>query len=231
MFKNYLWIFFTIIVASCANEDISAPMEKQCQHDANIESDLSNALNKAAKLKEIIYGDSMPVKHELSKLNIEPVMCTATRSEDTPSYYIVNYGNDEGYAVITTIPGMDQVQAISDKGSLHISDTISNKGLAAFFSNLDANISQLYASNAVNPIDTTTHDFQPLIRNERTEKLKPLLNVNVRNWHQDEPYNQDGTVTSETFGYELKAVKDFEKLQYAPLATATIFSDLKAAQD
>ena len=176
-------------MGGCVSED--ALLSHTEEYDRNIleetKESLLIALEEARVLRKEIYGESIGTRGNDVDLKIEPIVKYQTRTEGDTLYYIVNYGDKDGYAVLTTIPGQEMVHAISNEGSLHIADTVENKGLAAFFGNLEANIMSV-TYPVVTP-DTTIHDFQPFVRNEKTEHLPPLLEANVRYWHQDSPYN------------------------------------------
>lgn len=174
-----------MLLVGCASDDVLPPPSDT--QTVQTSSRLADALADADAIKEKIYGTST---RSASLLDIVPICSAETRAETDTLFYIVNYGDNEGYAVLSTLPGMESVQAISNEGSLNISDTIGNKGLAAFFDNLEAeSLNAVAAQSSINASDTTTHDFQPIIRNEGTEKIGPHLTLVVRNWHQDYPYN------------------------------------------
>lgn len=62
-----------------------------------------------------------------------------TRSVDTNDtlYYIINYGDNEGFAVLSANRDLGYIYAIGDEGHLFIKDSVENKGVAKFFRTLN----------------------------------------------------------------------------------------------
>lgn len=185
---NFLILLSLLFIGCTSSEPINDDIRKDYQaiDSQPISELLAQSLAEASALRTRLFGESHSTRSG-EILNIQPIVYPDTRSQSDTAYYIVNYGDNEGYAVLSTQESMDKVWAISDEGNLHISDTVNNKGLAIFFENLFAE--SIAVKSSVQPTDTTIHDFQPMIRNEGTEKIGPLLHRSVRKWHQDYPYN------------------------------------------
>ncbi len=189
MKSKLLIALFPILVAGCAGQDMTEPdvhpkgsASVSCANKA-----LESAMNEAEKLKIEIYGES--TRSNAKFASIEPVVMMSTRSSENDTIYIVNYGDDEGFSVVTTAPGLESVHAVSNQGSLHISDTINNKGLAAFFSNLNYELNANSAIARPTLPDSTLQPEMPLVRNYRISHKQPMLTPVVRSWHQDYPFN------------------------------------------
>lgn len=147
---------------------------------------IKDALKAAAQTREEFFGLST---RSVSNPDVKTVYATAgTRSEGEPMYYIINYGDDNGFAVASADSRVETIQAISDEGRLQMEDTVNNKGLAMFFSDLNAQYSGYNPYYPNNPKDTTIQII-PTIPTVKTEKVGPLLSKAVRQWHQDIPFN------------------------------------------
>ena len=104
----------------------------------------------------------------------------ATRSEATDSLlYLINYDDDLGFAVIGRSVYSRPLYAFSDSGSISMTDTIKNKGLAMFF---EDTFNDLAIGGDLIPINP-----HPIYVANRVD---PLLNENVAKWDQEYPFNQ-----------------------------------------
>lgn len=115
----------------------------------------------------------------------------ATRSADDDEmfgFYIVNYENDGGFAMLSADRRREAVYAISDEGSLHLSDTLDNKGLSWYINNHMTTL-DLIPTPAV-PIDTLTP--KPDNPKITTTMLvpQPMLQGFMAQFSQDNPFNK-----------------------------------------
>lgn len=118
----------------------------------------------------------------------------ATRSdENNPLYYVINYENDEGFAVVGARKGLEGVYAISDSGELSISDTTDNPGLAIFFDLLPTTPRPTSGYPDYEGPDSTliTKPFEPVVYIDKSDSVPPLLPRAIRSWDQNPPYNND----------------------------------------
>ncbi len=113
-----------------------------------------------------------------------------TRSSETsgkPQYYLVNYENDEGFAVLSADKRLGTVFAIAEDGNLSLEDTIGNPGLANFFSGLDKMANSLSLRDSLivigpsNPIDSI---YQLVVEWSVPPKMPPM----VQKWPGSEQY-------------------------------------------
>lgn len=80
-----------------------------------------------------VFGGTR-TKHSLSLKGFEVLgkLQTQTRSNDESSsygYYILNFEDNAGFAIVSADRRRNDLYAISDEGSLHLSDTLENAGL------------------------------------------------------------------------------------------------------
>ena len=98
--------------------------------------------------------------------------------------YIVNYDDEKGFAVVSSDKRLRPIYAVSDSGSLHIRDTVSNKGLAIFFNIVNEDIA-LTASKQPSGFFGANNKFIVL-----NAQVPPLLWPGTRLWSQLAPYNK-----------------------------------------
>lgn len=163
------------------------------------------------KSEEVVYSDSYVSLEEALK-NMDPIFSTlengtrtSTRSvksvevynrvktrsgEDSP-YYIVNYENNEGFAILSSDSRLTPVVAFSDTGSFELSDTLENKAIGFFLNSLplppksDTNAT-IKPGITFDPTDPGNPFQSPVHK----KVISPRLDYTVRNsWHQESPFN------------------------------------------
>ena len=60
-----------------------------------------------------------------------------SRSEETPNYYVFNFDNNQGYAIMSGDERMPSLIALTDSGSFNENDSFDNPGLDIFYAKLD----------------------------------------------------------------------------------------------
>ena len=68
-------------------------------------------------------------------------------------FYIVNYANNQGFAVLSADKRLAPVYAISDKGSLNESDTLKNPALKSFFMQMRVDAQNIQNGTGIGPVD------------------------------------------------------------------------------
>lgn len=177
-----------IFLCGCSEDGLSSPSDLQ-KTDAAVRS-LSEGLDDA----NIAFGKMFETSTRSATRRVGTVECIGrgTRSSETPAYYIVNYANDEGFVILSTDRRKESVFAISDKGSLHLSDTIVNKGLAWYIKDIES-----LNDNTVNPNNKISLDTVPAVlpTDKFTIVALPLLGdltipPGLFDFHQRAPYNK-----------------------------------------
>lgn len=100
------------------------------------------------------------------------------------NFYLVNYEDDKGFALLSSDKRLPAIYAISDTGSMYIQDTIDNKPLAMFFQSVKYSVA---ATNA-NPHTYTWEDFHNY-KFIAGAQVPPLLSFGARRFGQENPYN------------------------------------------
>jgi hypothetical protein len=132
LIKHVTAMVTLLLVASCSSVDEPKLNNSTNNADKNfisIEQALTNADSEfQAMFRTTRSGRAVT---EIETLNRH------TRSEDADSlygFYLVNY--EDGFALLSADARRPEVLAISDEGSMHLSDTISNKTLATYLSTI-----------------------------------------------------------------------------------------------
>lgn len=188
---NLFFLGFLLVTTACSSDYPINPQPTTItpkQH--RFFTNQNEAIKIADDARKKYFGDE--TRSSIGR-KIELISKHPSRSaEEEGMYYIINYGENEGFAVISADKRVSSLQAISDTGSLSITDTIQNKNLAFFFDNLEMQYSGLPTPGpgtgpGTTPIDTLT-PF-PVIPIRNTVTVRPLLATAVRQWHQYYPYN------------------------------------------
>lgn len=173
-------------MSSC-NSDEPALNVSDTEHvsDSNFIS-LDEALMNANSAFKAMLGKNRAATR--SEINAELFMPRKTRAnqEGLYGYYIVNYGEDEGFALLSADKRRTPVFALSENGSMHLADTSSNKGLNWYLND--------YLAAGFNPglptIPDSVVNYDPYSLGTRTYYCEPLLKGFLSKFHQKTPYNK-----------------------------------------
>lgn len=187
-FFKFLNVLVICILFGACSEDLS--IQDKFQPDEKVENSkfipIEEALLHADELFSKIGDNTRSSMRNV--ISVECVKSLQTRSEadNDTLYYIVNYQNEEGFAVLSANRDLGYVYAISDEGHLSFEDTVTNKGVAQFFNRLNTYISNPTPTPNPNdsllkpsPIDST------LINPAKfpvEELMSPLLPKNLQRW-------------------------------------------------
>lgn len=103
---------------------------------------------------------------------------TRSESDTTAKYYLVNYENDGGFAVLSADERIGEVFAIGEEGNLSKEDTVGNLGLTLFFNGVDAISENIEYTDSV--LKTFKKDSTV---NLYSERVIPMLPKPVAMWH------------------------------------------------
>lgn len=135
---------------------------------------------------------------------------------DAISFHIINYDNDEGFAIVSADDRTTSVYAFSDTGNFNIADTTFNKGLAIFLEGAVASCRDEIAQAAVD--ESTLSAPAPLLDQrvplppdgidlvlfsdgttyglKTTTSMMTTENLLSTHWRQSSPYNYYCPVTN-----------------------------------
>lgn len=227
----YFFGVFTalILLFSCSEED-ALLLNDSSYVDCKVPSNphrvsLENALAQADALLSQLSSDESKTRVGRSVKSVEYTLNAITRSalEDAPidtALYVVNYADNQGFALLGADDRLQPIYAISDEGSFSFEDTIENKGLADWLREVDVDIKM---SEYNITIDTTLNPPTPPINiDDRTvtvlKKVNPYLGKYQRLWGQNGNFNSY-CFNQYTFSYQ--------KVGCVPLAVGMIMSYYK----
>lgn len=177
-------------MVSCSQEELVKPDNVQSLPEQSATHvSLREALKKADRILDKI-GEPATRSAARTVKSVEYIGGSGTRADgDDPLYYVVNYDNNEGFAVLGADSRLDGVYAISDKGHLDMNDTTENLGLNIFFRSLPDR-----ANLPINPKDSMNTGTEPWVDRlditiDLSYKYEPVLTSAVSKWHQQYPFN------------------------------------------
>lgn len=190
MKKFFLYCVLTFFLVGCVADD-----QNELSVKGKEESPYFVSLEEALKSLEPIYesisatrseSESMPSVRSVEYLMGDIVRTRTTDEVVNPMFYVVNFENDKGFAILSSDKRALPVYAFSDEGSISISDTARNPGLKHY---IDGILAAGISPGGSHGTDSIFGGLQP-IATVLNMVCEPLLNVNVRKWHQKYPYNK-----------------------------------------
>lgn len=199
--RNYvlllIMLVMTIVSVSCSSDlDQFEGYDNEKQMASNpYLIPLSEAISNGDAMFNLVYNSkntrSKRGIKDLSILKLDKM--TRSANSDDNGYYIVNYENDGGFALLSADSRRTLVLALSDVGNLFASDTISNKGLSWYLNDYLPNYENVQriipGLNPGNPKDTTIQG-PVVIENRKEIYSAPLLQGFMSQFHQNAPYNK-----------------------------------------
>lgn len=183
-----MYLILVFLLMGCTSEEILMR-----ENSDNLPSNGTRiSLEDALKAVEPLFEGIDDVSTRSGSRSVSSVeylgRCGKTRSHMTGSdtlFYLVNYSNNEGFAMLAADRRLESVYAISSEGSLSMQDTIVNPALKDFF--------ETAFSQAQYIVDNTSAEIDPylVIKNNIVYKAGPLLKEFVAmNWRPTEPFNK-----------------------------------------
>ena len=182
----------SLIAVACADPELevmtdkSDPVTTQSVRQRTLEEALTSAENWFAMMDDETRGIPRRIK------SVEYVSSASrTRSGDIDTLmYLVNYDDDQGFALLGRPSTSKEIYAISGEGALDMSDTVYNKPLAMFMASAreDAQIAIPIPPGITLP--PGMKDSLDYVSDTRLlRKVAPMLPDNVSKWSQGYPYN------------------------------------------
>lgn len=197
---NLLFISAFLII-SCNTED-----ETLTTNDVNAENEYFVTLDSALQIANDFFyklhnEDSsdtrLSIKRIVSNVTLLDVLGTKTRSSLSNiggQVYLINYSNNNGFAIISADKRLRPIYAISDEGQLNLSDTIRNIPIKMFFDKLSIDVANSLIESRNVPY--VIH-YDSCSYNVVASQAEPVLSRKVREWHQEYPYNNYCPVLSD----------------------------------
>lgn len=199
-----------LVVSACASDEPAVSPQTPNQRISNRQyrKTVDEALTSADRMFALIDGQAKT----RSPRSVESIQVigngdgSQTRGGDAGAdtmLYLVNYADNQGFALLSSDWRTKPIYAISDEGTLNLSDTVFNKGLALFMENARADYDYMVAASGDST--KTGPDF-PLIPGGGIDRpvlpdpddykfevkmdVKPILGYYPSRWGQRNPYNK-----------------------------------------
>lgn len=162
MKKFHFLFLLTLLLSACANADMDPPRhESSTRSEAlSIEDAISIANNAACIFENSARGNH---QRECESVSVIRTANSRSSSNDT-SLYVVNYANNNGFAIISALPSDDPLLGITDHGNFN-SQTYNENANFAFF--LDCAVS--YANSCA---DSYSEHMPPAIPMVESKVIK-----------------------------------------------------------
>lgn len=168
-FKNLttLLLFLIIMASQSCSDEMPEPISSE--KSVPIQSDyisIDEAISMAINASSLLASDT-----ETRTFNLRAVDTTSpyvalttdgTRSNNDTTLYVVNYANNQGYAIISHRRIEKPILAVTAQGNITTTDSIINNGIKFFLETAES-----YAVNA--PIASASPAFEPPIEAEQWE--------------------------------------------------------------
>lgn len=139
---KFLFILMVIFLGACSQDMVmNVPKEEPIEVSSKIE------IGEALKNAEAVFAE-LGGGTRSSNRTVKSIQCVAsyngTRGSELADtmYYLVNYDNEAGFAVLSANRNNGLIFAIGEEGNLTFEDTVGNKCISRFFSYLDEKISR-----------------------------------------------------------------------------------------
>lgn len=191
-----LLLIVAITLNSCSDNDLTPEPEVPSQHnlDSNLIS-LDEALQNAENHFKNFFTNTRSSK-SVKSVEIKGCLTRSAENSALYGYYLVNYGEDNGFALLSADRRRRPVIAISNNGAMHFSDTLYNIGLRWYLKDALERIDSLAMTEGFEVggkpgLDSTYYaELEPWI-NQSGKKVhsEPLLK-SLTKFHQGSPYNK-----------------------------------------
>ncbi|MDE7414385.1 MAG: C10 family peptidase [Muribaculaceae bacterium] len=188
--KLHLLVVSLLALTACVSQETDFKIRNtihEAQEKTDVKISPEEAVNNAEKYFAALEDGTRSNKR--TAYNISVVGFGGTRGENgkvltDTLYYLINYENENGFALMSADRRIPELLAISEEGNLDLNDTTFNKGLAAFIDLL--------------PTSGNQYDDVILPSEDVVSVGKPMLSRYVRLWCQQSPYNKYCPINSAT---------------------------------
>lgn len=157
---------------------------------------LEEALGNADRFFDIIEGKTRSNRRVKSVEKISAAHNTRSGEKATEGYYIVNYENDGGFAVLSADRRLGTIFAIGEEGSVSLADTINNPTLGVFFNELNNTASTPMLRDSLIAVPWVPQDSLSYMR--LVEQIEPKIPRNIAKWPGNETYGVLGQYSALT---------------------------------
>jgi hypothetical protein len=189
-FKTLIYLALPLIVVSCqdsANSDLQTSNGKLYAQSDSIRS-IDDAIEIANTAAIEFFGENTRSKPRIAtkSSNVTPIYAQLSRSdEESPVLYVVNYDNDEGFAVITANSNLVPVLAVTEEGSYTVGE-VTNTGFDDYMTLAISNINRI---GIIKPTITITEKFKEFKTETSDYTMADIPAKLAVKWGQDYIYN------------------------------------------
>lgn len=182
-----------LLVGGCADKDSLLVGEAPTTNISHpVTRSVDDALSIADKLFMALEEKDTPTRDPSRRVAKIDCMLSGTRTRSNFAdtlLYIINYADNQGFALIGGPKDSEGVYAFSESGNFNIADTVNNKALASYLKLVENDIVTSITLPNPGPIGGDLIFFYHII-----SRVNPMLNINIAAWNQDPPYNNDAPV-------------------------------------
>lgn len=186
--NRIIYLILVFLMIGCTSEEIFLKEIDEYPLENPSRISLGEALKSAETIFECIDDAATrgSVRHVSSVEYIGgPDLTRSCSSGSDTLFYLVNFADNKGFAMLAADKRLENVYAISSEGALSLGDTVSNPCLKDFF--------ETAFSQARYIVDNNTAVVDPylVIKNNTVYTAGPLLKEYVAmNWRQTAPFNK-----------------------------------------
>lgn len=175
-----------MLLGACSDSHLMSPDNQTPIASTSNAVSIEEALHNADLYFSNIYGEATR-STERTAISVEMIHHGTRSSQDADAlegFYVVNYADDNGFAILSADRRLEPVYAISNTGQLHLADTLDNKGLSWYINQAIPVMSNAPLSGNFPGIS------QPALPTDFWVTIKlPLLNGVLAKFSQGAPYN------------------------------------------
>lgn len=187
--KIFFWGML-LILSSCSQDDIIKDFEKYPTSSSYTVS-VEEALQIAEVAMKSLDGETTRSPRIVSSIEVKTTNHTRANLASDSLFYLVNYADDNGFALLGADKRLPSLYAISDEGHFEFSDTLNNEGLAFYMSYIEERAPYFIEANTAVGDTTTLKPFDPLpiVNTNLYDVYSPKISKAVRKVHGYYPYN------------------------------------------
>lgn len=178
-----------LLLAACAS-DVEQPQAPTIAQSSSNKISLEDALRTGEKAMNAI-SPSTQTRSPRTVKSVNYLRVSKTRAADSELpdtiMYVVNYGDNEGFAILSADKRALPVYAISDQGSISAQEIRENKSLALCVNRIAYDCANRIRRDSIYPVNPGLDDPTPV---DFTKKVGPWLTQNQTVWAQTAPYNR-----------------------------------------
>lgn len=205
LINNVCLLGLTFLAACSSEEPIVTDSQKNSVGKTSFKITLNQAMERADKIFLKLDAESSltrggkRVPSNVICLKSDNSSITRSGDEELPDtmIYIINYGSNEGFAIMSADSRTRPIYAISDEGHFDMADTINNKGLSVFLARMGMDYMSSISGATILPTDSVGFVPNPMVPVNPgddetyvyTKSVPSMLDDLVQTWGGNAPFN------------------------------------------